>query len=51
MFVSGCAESLLLPGIPLAAESGGSSLVMCMGFSLRWLVSLWPTGSRVHGLQ
>ena len=33
-------------GLSLAAESGGSSLLRCAGFSLWWLLLLQSTGSR-----
>ena len=35
----------------LVAVSGGYSSLRCAGFSLRWLLLLQSTGSRVHGLQ
>ena len=38
-------------GLSLVAVSGGHSLLRCAGFSLRWLLLLWSTGSRVRGLQ
>ena len=31
----------------LVAVSGGHFLLWCKGFSLRWLVLLWSTGSKV----
>ena len=33
-------------GFSLVAESGGYSLLRCVGFSLRWLLLLQSTGSR-----
>ena len=41
LFIFGCAGSLLLCGISLDAESGGYSLVACLGCSLRWFLLLW----------
>ena len=38
-------------GLSLAAASGGYSSLQCAGFSLQWLLLLWSTGSRAHGLQ
>ena len=38
-------------GFSLVAASGGCSRVVIPGFSLRWLLSLQSTGSRVHRLQ
>ena len=35
----------------LVVESRGYSLLQFEGFSLWWLLLLWSTGSRVHGLQ
>ena len=37
-------------GLSLVGESGDYSLVAVAGFSLQWLLLLWSTGSRVHGL-
>ena len=44
--------------LSLVAASGGYSSLQCTGFSLRWLLSLWSTGSRCmasvvveHGLS
>ena len=31
--------------------SRGYSLLLCWGFSLRWLLLLWSTASRVRGFQ
>ena len=42
---------IALYGLSLVAESGGYSLLWCMGFSLQWLLSLQSMGSRAHGLQ
>ena len=33
-------------GLSLVAASGGYSSLQCAGFSLRWLLLLWRTGSR-----
>ena len=33
-------------GLSLVAASGGYSSLRCAGFSLRWLLLLWSTGSR-----
>ena len=38
-------------GLSLVAVSGGYSLLQCMGFSLRWLLLLWSTGSRYVGFS
>ena len=38
-------------GFTLVAASGAYSLLLCARFSLRWLLSLQSTGSRVCGLQ
>ena len=35
----------------LVAASGGYSLLRCAGFSLRWLLLLWSTGSRCVGFS
>ena len=51
LFLSGCAGPSWLSRLSLVAVSGGYSLLPCAGFSLEWLLSLWSTGSRVHGLQ
>ena len=52
LFIFGCVGSLLLhAGFSLVAASGGYSSVRCVGFSLRWLLLLQSTGSRVQGLQ
>ena len=34
--------------LSLVAVSGGYSSLWCMGFSLRWLLLLWSTGSRAQ---
>ena len=39
------------PGFFLAAEGGGYSLLLCVGFSLGWPLSLWSRGCRALGLQ
>ena len=36
-------------GLSLVAASGGYSRLWCVGFSLRWLLPLWSTGSRHAG--
>ena len=38
-------------GVSLVASSGGYSLLRCAGFSLRWLLLLWSTGSRHVGFS
>ena len=38
-------------GLSLVAVSGGYSLLPCVGFSLRWLLLLWSTGSRAQAQQ
>ena len=38
-------------GLSLLAASGGYSSLRCAGFSLRWLLSLWSTGSRPAGFS
>ena len=47
----GCVGSLLLRGLSLVAASGGYSSLWCAGFSLRWLLLLWSTGSRRVGFS
>ena len=37
--------------VSLVAVSGGYSLEQCTGFSLRWLLLWWSTGSRAHGFS
>ena len=37
--------------LSLVAASGGYSLLWCVGFSLRWLLLLWSTGSRHTGFR
>ena len=44
VFVAAC-------GLSLVAARGGYSLLHCAGFSLRWLLSLWSTGSRCMGFS
>ena len=41
---------MLLCGFSLVAMSWGDCLVVCMGFSLQWLL-LWSTGSRSTGFS
>ena len=38
-------------GLSLVAASGGYSSLWCTGFSLRWLLLLWSTGSRRAGFS
>ena len=38
-------------GFPLVLVSGGYSSLRCTGFSLRWLLLLWSTGSRRVGFS
>ena len=38
-------------GLSLVAEIRGYSLLRCSGFSLRWLLLLWSTGSRCVGFS
>ena len=38
-------------GLSLVAASEGYSLLLCAGFSLRWLLFLWSTGSRCAGFS
>ena len=47
----GSAGSLLQHRLSLVAVSRGHSSLLCVGFSLRWLLPLWSTGSRAKGLQ
>ena len=42
---------LCCAGFSLAAASRGYSPVVMHGFSLRWLLLLWGTGSRAQGLE
>ena len=49
LFIFGCVGSSLLRGLSLGAVSGGYSSLRCAGFSLRWLLLLWSTGSRHTG--
>ena len=44
VFVAACRLSLV-------AASGGCSSLWCVGFSLRWLLLLWSTGSRRTGFS
>ena len=44
VFVAAC-------GLSLVVASGGYSLLRCAGFSLRWLLLLWGTGSRCMGFS
>ena len=38
-------------GLSLVAESEGYSLLLCVGFLLRWLLLLQSTGSRLAGFS
>ena len=38
-------------GLSLVVASGGYSSLWCVGFSLRWLLLLWSTGSRHAGFS
>ena len=52
LFIFGCVESLLpCSGFFLVAASRGYSSLQCRGFSLRWLLLLWSTGSRHAGFS
>ena len=51
LFLSGCAGSSLLHGLPLIAESGDNSLLWRAGFSLLWLPVLHSTVSRHVGFS
>ena len=51
LFCFSCSGSSLLCGLSLVVASRGVLNLRCSGFSLRWLLLLWSTGSRVHGLQ
>ena len=44
VFIAACRFSLFV-------ASGGYSLLQCVGFSLRWLLLLWSTGSRHTGFS
>ena len=39
------------PRLSLVVASGGYSSLWCLGFSLRWLLLLWSTGSRRAGFS
>ena len=52
LFIFGCVRSSLLRvGFSLVAASRGYSSLRCTGFSLRWLLLLWSTGSRHEGFS
>ena len=51
LFVFGCVGCSLLHALSLVAASGGYSSLQCVGFSLRWLLLLWSTGSRRTGFS
>ena len=42
---------IVVHGLSLAAVSRGYSSLQCVGFSLRWLLLLWSTGSRHVGFS
>ena len=42
---------MLCAGFSLVAASGGYSSLRCTGFSFRWLLLLWSTGSRHVGFS
>ena len=44
VFIAAC-------GLSLVAASGGYSLLLCVGFSLRWLLLLWSMSSRCVGFS
>ena len=46
-----CWVFVAAPGLSLVAVSGGYSSLWCAGFSLRWLLLLWSTGSRRAGFS
>ena len=49
-FIFGCVgSSFAVRVLSLVAASGVYSLLRCAGFSLRWLLLLWSTGSRRAG--
>ena len=51
-FIFGCVGSLLLRAVfSLVVVSGGYSSLQFAGFSLRWLLLLWSTGSRRAGFS
>ena len=52
LFIYCCiGSSLLHAGFSLVAASGGYSSLRYAGFSLRWLLLLWSTGSRRAGFS
>ena len=52
LFIFGCVWVFVaVCGLSLVAVSGGYSLLQCAGFSLRWLLLLWSTGSRCAGFS
>ena len=46
-----CWVFVAVRGLSLVAASGGYSSLQCVGFSLRWLLLLWSTGSRRVGFS
>ena len=50
LFIFGCIGSSLMRWLSLVAASRGYSLLLCAGFSLRWLLLLQSTGSRCANL-
>ena len=51
LFSFGCSGSSLLRGFSLVAASRGYSSLRCVGFSSRWLLLFWSTGSRYSGFN
>ena len=47
----GFAGPLLLGGLFSSRSKWGLPSSRCTGFSLQWLIQLWNTDSRAHGLQ
>ena len=46
-----CWVFVAVRGLSLVVVSGGYSSLQCVGFSLRWLLLLWSTGSRRTGFS
>ena len=46
-----CWVFIAVRGLSLVAANGGYSSLWCTGFSLRWLLLLWSTGSRRVGFS
>ena len=51
LLLSGCARSLLLPGLFSSCSKQACSLVWCADCSLPWLLELWNMSSRALGPQ